>query len=63
MSEEVIEESVAELLLEAGIPPVPVEVGGEAGLPSVYRVEALAGTAVGGATAAAARLWELRGGP
>ncbi|WP_344822006.1 CoA transferase [Actinocorallia longicatena] len=58
-----IEESVAGLLGDVGIAAVPLEVTGKAGLPSVFRVDVMAGASVGAATAAAARLWQARGGP
>lgn len=59
-----ISKNVAMLLAEAGVPSVPVRATGKGPvLPSVYRVDEVAGASVLAATAAAAALWELRGGP
>ncbi|WP_123662636.1 CoA transferase [Actinocorallia herbida] len=59
-----IEDQTAWLLGLAELPPVPVSFGGPTDLlPSVYDVGTVAAASVGAATAAAALLWELRGGP
>ncbi|MDX6743310.1 CoA transferase [Actinocorallia sp. A-T 12471] len=58
------EEQTAWLCGLAELPPVPVAFGGATDLlPSVYQVGTVAAASVGAATAAAALLWELRGGP
>ncbi|MCD0448459.1 CoA transferase [Actinocorallia sp. API 0066] len=58
------EDQTAWLCGLAALPPVPVAFGGSTGLlPSVYEVDTVAAASVGAATAAAALLWELRGGP
>jgi crotonobetainyl-CoA:carnitine CoA-transferase CaiB-like acyl-CoA transferase len=60
----VIEENIARIQVEAGIPPVPVRIAGNLPiLPSIYRVDEIAVASVGGATAAVAALWAARGGP